>query len=86
MPRSKFASVSGGRASRDKGNRLERSVVKLLQDNGIGAERVPLSGSAGGSYSGDISVPCLGRDLVSKPRQEVTVSSNSIDGSTAATH
>jgi hypothetical protein len=54
----------GGRASRDKGNRLERAIVKLLQDRGLGAERVPLSGSAGGSYSGDLTVPILGRDLV----------------------
>jgi hypothetical protein len=54
----------GGRASRDKGNRLERAVVRLLQDHGLGAERVPLSGSAGGSYSGDLTVPILGRDLI----------------------
>lgn len=31
----------GGRASRDKGNRFERAVVRLLQDAGLGAERVP---------------------------------------------
>ena len=55
---------SGGKASRAKGDRLERAIVRLLQDRGIGAERVPLSGSAGGRYSGDISVPCIGRDLV----------------------
>lgn len=48
----------------DKGNRLERAIVRLLQDHGLGAERVPLSGSAGGSYSGDLTVPILGRDLV----------------------
>jgi len=54
----------GGRASRDKGNRFERAVVRLLQDAGLGAERVPLSGSAGGSHSGDLTVPILGRDLV----------------------
>jgi len=54
----------GGRASRDKGNRLERAIVRLLQDHGFGAERVPLSGSAGGSYAGDLTVPLLGRDLV----------------------
>jgi Holliday junction resolvase len=54
----------GGRASRDKGNRLERAVVRLLQDHGLAAERVPLSGSAGGSYSGDLTVQILGRDLV----------------------
>jgi hypothetical protein len=55
---------SGGRASRDKGNRFERAIVRLLQDAGLGAERVPLSGSASGSYSGDLTVPILGRDLV----------------------
>jgi hypothetical protein len=37
--------------------------VRLFQDAGLGAERVPLSGSAGGSFSGDLSVPLLGRDL-----------------------
>jgi hypothetical protein len=36
----------------------------LLQDHGLGGERVPLSGSAGGSYSGDLTAPILGRDLV----------------------
>jgi Holliday junction resolvase len=55
--------VSGGRASRQKGNRLERALVRALQDNGFAAERVPLSGSAGGSYTGDLTVPMLGRDL-----------------------
>jgi Holliday junction resolvase len=54
----------GGRASRQKGDRLERAIIRLLQDRGLGAERVPLSGSAGGSYSGDLTVPLLGRDLV----------------------
>ena len=55
----------GGRASRQKGDRFERAIVRLLQDHGLGAERVPLSGSAGGgSYSGDLTVPILGRDLV----------------------
>jgi Holliday junction resolvase len=54
--------MTGGRASRDKGNRLERAVVRLLQDHGLAGERVPLSGSAGGSYLGDLSVPVLGVD------------------------
>jgi hypothetical protein len=58
------AKKRGGRASRDKGNRFERAIVKQLQDHGLGAERVPLSGSAGGSYAGDLTVPILGRDLV----------------------
>jgi hypothetical protein len=55
-------SRSGGRASRQKGNRLERAIVRLLQDAGFAAERVPLSGSAGGRYLGDINIPLLGLD------------------------
>lgn len=54
----------GGRASRDKGNRAERAIVRYLQDRGFAAERVPLSGSAGGSYMGDVTVPVLGVDRV----------------------
>jgi hypothetical protein len=53
----------GGRASRDKGNRTERAIVRLLQDHGLAGERVPLSGAARGRFGGDISVPALGRDL-----------------------
>ncbi len=56
-------SVRGGRASRQKGDRFERQIVRILQDHAFGAERVPLSGSAGGSYTGDFTVPLLGRDL-----------------------
>jgi Holliday junction resolvase len=52
----------GGRASRQKGDRFERAIVRLLQAAGLGAERVPLSGSAGGKYSGDLTVPVLGVD------------------------
>jgi hypothetical protein len=53
-----------GRAPRQKGNRFERHLRDLLQDAGIAAERVPLSGSAGGRYAGDLSVPVLGVDRV----------------------
>jgi hypothetical protein len=56
--------MRGGRASRDKGNRAERAIVKFLQDRGFAAERVPLSGSAGGSYLGDLTVPILNVDRV----------------------
>jgi Holliday junction resolvase len=54
--------VSGGRRSRDKGNRLERALVRALQDAGFAAERVPLSGAARGRFGGDLSVPLLGAD------------------------
>ena len=51
-----------GKPSRDKGQRTERSVVHLLQECGLAAERIPLSGSAGGSFSGDITCPGFGKD------------------------
>jgi Holliday junction resolvase len=51
-----------GRKSRDKGNRTERAIVRFLQEQGFAAERVPLSGAAGGRFSADISVPLLGFD------------------------
>lgn len=38
-----------GRSQRDKGARAEREFARL-----IGGERVPLSGAAGGSYTGDV--------------------------------
>lgn len=57
-------SGKGGRSSRDKGNRAERAIVKFLQERGFAAERVPLSGSAGGSYLGDLTVPVLNVDRV----------------------
>jgi Holliday junction resolvase len=41
-----------GKAQRDKGARAEREFAKL-----IGGERVPLSGAAGGSFSGDVIDP-----------------------------
>jgi Holliday junction resolvase len=56
--------MKGGRASRDKGNRAERAIVRFLQDRGFAAERVPLSGAAGGSYLGDVTVPVLNVDRV----------------------
>lgn len=42
--------------SREKGDRFERDCVNTLKDLGIPAERVPLSGSAGGSFSSDLVV------------------------------
>ena len=51
-----------GRAPKQKGDRLERLVVSLLQAHGLDAKRVPLSGSAAG-YPGDVSVRLKGREL-----------------------
>lgn len=42
--------------SKQKGSRIEREIVQLHRDIGIDAERVPLSGAAGGSFSGDIEI------------------------------
>lgn len=52
-----------GRRSRDKGNRTERGIVRALQAKGFAAVRVPLSGAAGGRFSGDVVLPLLGSDL-----------------------
>jgi hypothetical protein len=48
--------------SKRKGNGFEREVVSRLQDLGIAAERIPLSGSAGGSFDHDVSCPVRGLD------------------------
>jgi hypothetical protein len=62
--------MKGGKGSREKGNRTERAIVRALQDHGLGAERVPLSGSAGGSYLGDLTAPLL---VVKADRREPLV-------------
>tara|TARA_R100000008_G_scaffold32829_1_gene18422 strand:- start:3463 stop:3795 length:333 start_codon:yes stop_codon:yes gene_type:complete len=53
MPRSKNLSAKG---RRNKGSRVEREIVAMHQAIGVDAERVPLSGGAGGSYTGDVIV------------------------------
>ncbi len=50
----------GGKFSRDKGLRGERFLVNKLKESGFAAERVPLSGAAGNSFSGDLNIPLLG--------------------------
>lgn len=44
------------RGPRRKGARVEREIVQAHRDRGIEAERVPLSGAAGGSYCGDVVI------------------------------
>lgn len=52
-----------GRSAKRKGSGYEREVVALLQEHGIAAERVPLSGAVkGGSFEGDINCPVRGAD------------------------
>lgn len=41
---------------------FEREIVHALQELGLSAEKIPLSGAAGGSFTGDISVPVQGED------------------------
>lgn len=57
---------SGGRRSRQKGDRNERGLVKALQLAGIAAERTPMSGAVrstrfGGGY--DVSIPLFNEDM-----------------------
>ena len=51
-----------GRSPRRKGDRIERQIVALHTDMGVKAERVPLSGAAGGSFSGDVDIYACGSD------------------------
>ena len=55
------STLMSGRYSRSKGMRVEREIVNLLKEKGLHAERVPLSGAAGGSFGGDIYCVNSGR-------------------------
>lgn len=45
-----------GKRHRKKGDRVERELVRLHEEHDIQAERVPLSGAAGGSFAGDLII------------------------------
>jgi Holliday junction resolvase len=63
VPDAKTRARRGGRSPRRKGNGFEREVVAALQELGLAAERVPLSGSVkGGKFDHDISCPVRGVD------------------------
>lgn len=53
----------GGRSPKRKGSEFEREVVRILQDHGLAAERVPLSGAVkSASFDRDITCPVRGKD------------------------
>lgn len=52
-----------GRSCKDKGSRFEREVVAAFLAGGIFAERVPLSGAAGGSFGADVDVTLPNRGI-----------------------
>jgi hypothetical protein len=53
--------------SRQKGDRFERDCCLRLRELGLEAQRVPLSGAAGGQFSSDIIV--AGRKIECKTRK-----------------
>jgi len=54
----------GGAASRNKGSRAEREIVQRLVAAGFAAQRVPLSGAAGGQFGGDVVATVKGERLL----------------------
>jgi Holliday junction resolvase len=62
-----------GRASRDKGSRTERAIVRLLQERGLAAERVPLSGAARGRFGGEDIIDDILRRHITAAAEEIAV-------------
>jgi hypothetical protein len=56
--------MAGGRKPRQKGDRLERALVRLLAQHGIVSVRMPQSGAKAGCLSGDLVLPLCGRELI----------------------
>ena len=52
--------------NKSKGSYHERKLTEWLNSIGIKAKRVPLSGSLGGEWSGDIHITLDGRHLVTE--------------------
>ena len=52
--------------NKSKGSYHERKITELFNSIGIPAKRVPLSGSLGGEWSGDIHLTLDGRHLVTE--------------------
>lgn len=51
-----------GKSQREKGARREREVVNYWKSEGFKCARVPLSGAAGGDYTGDVDLYAYGPD------------------------
>ena len=66
--------MPGGKSPRTKGIESEREICKLFD-----GERVPLSGAQGGSFSGDVIIPYLGRGEI-KRRKRCDTLYNWLDG------
>ena len=50
--------------SRNKGNYHEKKVKAWLEEQGVETKKVPLSGSLGGEFTGDLHIKVGGRRLV----------------------
>lgn len=61
-----------GRRSRNKGAREECAIVHAWQEAGFSSERIPLSGAAGGSFSGDVTIPIGGEDRLFEAKARAT--------------
>ncbi len=59
--------------------------MRVLQERGFAAERVPLSGAARGLFGGDLSVPFLGVDRRVEVKCRADGFVSSMRGSTAPT-
>lgn len=57
--------------NREKGNRVERKVVGLIRELGWHAQRVPLSGGAGGDFLGDIHARLPSTDTTKYPHEVI---------------
>jgi Holliday junction resolvase len=53
--------MPGGRSAKRKGTRVEHELVRQLIGLGLICARMPLSGAAGGEFSGDIHLELRGR-------------------------
>ena len=58
--------------NKSKGSYHERKITEWLNKKGIKAKRVPLSGSLGGEWSGDIHLTLDGRHVVGEVKYRDT--------------